>query len=156
MFTLTAVTFLLTIFPDGRDAVITVMEFFVELISILPAVMVPMGLFVFVPKEMVVKHLGKSSEIKGLLLYSLECCQQGPLYVAFPMAKALLKKKRSYFRYHRLSFRIGVYKDSLGDGGSVRNFCTLMTENPSHFAEVSKFVFALSSPAGFVRCQLWK
>ena len=86
---------LLSIFPDKQEAVITTSwNFFIEMILILPAVMVLMGLFsVFVPKEMVVKYLGKAAGIKavflGILMGSLPT---GPLYVAFPMASALLKK----------------------------------------------------------------
>ncbi len=86
---------LLSIFPYKKEAVVrTSWDFFVEMILILPAVMVLMGLFnVFVPNEMVVKYLGKSAGIKGVLLgILLGALPTGPLYVAFPMASALLKK----------------------------------------------------------------
>ena len=64
------------------------------MVLILPAVMVLMGIFnVFVPKEMFVRYLGKDAGIKtvflGILMGALPT---GPLYVAFPMASALLKK----------------------------------------------------------------
>ena len=86
---------LLSIFPDKRAPVLTVSQkFFIEMISILPAVMILMGLFsVFVPKEMVVKHLGKAAGAKAIFLGILMgALPTGPLYVAFPMASALLKK----------------------------------------------------------------
>jgi len=86
---------LLSIFPDKREAVITKSwEFFIEMILILPAVIVLMGIFsVFVPKEMVVKYLGKTAGIKAVFLGILMgALPTGPLYVAFPMASALLKK----------------------------------------------------------------
>jgi len=86
---------LLSIFPDKREAVITKSwEFFIEMILILPAVMILMGIFsVFVPKEMVVKYLGKTAGIKAVFLGILMgALPTGPLYVAFPMASALLKK----------------------------------------------------------------
>jgi len=93
--TLIITIILVSIYPGKRGAVITTSwNFFVEMIMILPAVMVLMGLFsVFVPKEMVVKYLGKAAGIKavflGILMGSLPT---GPLYVAFPIASALLKK----------------------------------------------------------------
>lgn len=86
---------LLTIFPAKRPTVISVSKkFFVELILILPAVMVLMGLFsVFVSREMVVKYLGRSSGLKGFLLaIFFGALPTGPLYVAFPLAAALIKK----------------------------------------------------------------
>lgn len=86
---------LLSIFPDRQKTVIiTSWNFFVEMILILPAVMVLMGLFaVFMPKDMVVKYLGKTAGIKAVFLGILMgALPTGPLYVAFPMASALLKK----------------------------------------------------------------
>ncbi len=86
---------LLSLYPDRKEAVIsTSWDFFIEMILILPAVMVILGLFaVFVPKEIVVKYLGKTSGIKGIILaIFLGALPTGPLYVAFPMAAALLKK----------------------------------------------------------------
>ena len=61
---------LLSIFPDKRAPVFTVsLNFCIEMISILPAVMILMGLFsVFVPKEMVVKYLGKAAGAKAIFL----------------------------------------------------------------------------------------
>jgi len=92
---LSIATILLSIFPDRRDIVFTASwEFFVEMIWILPAVMILMGLFmVWVSKDMVVKYLGRTSGIKGFFLALLfGALPTGPLYVAFPMAAALMKK----------------------------------------------------------------
>lgn len=86
---------LLVVFPDRRDiTVTTTWSYFKEMIMILPAVMIIMGLFsVFVSKEQVVKYLGKTSGVKGILLAALfGALPTGPLYVAFPLAVALLKK----------------------------------------------------------------
>ncbi len=86
---------LVHLFPQREEAVMTASwSFFLEMMAILPAVMVMMGLFmVFVPKDMVVRHLGKSSGIKGLFLaLLLGALPTGPLYVSFPMAAVLLKK----------------------------------------------------------------
>jgi len=86
---------LLSIFPEKRGDVITVsLEFFVEMILILPAVMVLMGLFtVFVPKDLVVRYLGRESGLRGIFIAILMgALPTGPLYIAFPIASALLKK----------------------------------------------------------------
>jgi len=86
---------LLSIFPDKQEAVTTASwKFFIEMISVLPGVMILMGLFmVWIPKEMVEKYLGKTSGIKGFsLAILLGALPTGPLYVAFPLAASLIKK----------------------------------------------------------------
>ena len=86
---------LLSIFPEKRGDVIEIsLEFFVEMILILPAVMVLMGLFtVFVPKDLVVRYLGRESGLRGIFIAILMgALPTGPLYIAFPIASALLKK----------------------------------------------------------------
>ena len=93
--TIVVVIILLSIFPAKIDAVTsTAQEYFIEMMVILPAVMVIMGLFaVFISDETVVKHLGKNSGIKGIALSILiGTLPTGPLYIAFPMAATLLKK----------------------------------------------------------------
>ncbi len=94
-FILIVATVLLSIFPDRRETVITTSwEFFVEMISILPAVMVLIGIFaVFVPKDLVVRYLGRDAGVKGIFLaIIMGALPTGPLYIAFPIASALLKK----------------------------------------------------------------
>jgi len=89
------VVVLLSIFPEKTEPVTsTAQEYFIEMMVILPAVMVIMGLFaVFISNETVVKHLGKTSGVKGIALAILiGALPTGPLYVAFPMAATLLKK----------------------------------------------------------------
>ena len=89
------VVLLLSIFPEKTEPVTsTAQEYFIEMIVILPAVMILTGLFaVFVSNETVVKHLGKTSGIKGIALSLLiGSLPTGPLYIAFPMAATLLKK----------------------------------------------------------------
>lgn len=92
---LAASTIILAIFPDKSEPVLTVSKnYFLELVMILPALMIIIGLFsAWVPKEFVVKHMGKSSGIKGTAVaFVLGMLPTGPLYIAFPMAAALLKK----------------------------------------------------------------
>ena len=86
---------LLSIFPDRKRTVIDISSnFFIEMILILPAIMVMLGLFeVWVPKNIVVKYIGKASGMKGILLsLTLGALPTGPLYIAFPMAAALIRK----------------------------------------------------------------
>jgi len=93
--TLIIVAVLLTVFPDRTEPVTsTAQEYFIEMMIILPAIMVIMGLFsVFISNETVVKHLGITSGIKGIALSILiGTLPTGPLYIAFPMAATLLKK----------------------------------------------------------------
>lgn len=86
---------LISLFPDKREVITaSSWEFFIEMIWILPAVMVLMGLFaVWVSKETVVKYLGEASGIRGIFLAILfGALPTGPLYVAFPVAAVLIKK----------------------------------------------------------------
>ena len=85
----------LLFFPDKSGPVLSVSKnYFLELIMILPAIMIIIGLFsVWVPKEIVVKYMGKTSGIKGIFFaIALGMLPTGPLYIAFPMAVSLLKK----------------------------------------------------------------
>lgn len=86
---------LLSIFPDRNEAVInTVWDYLMEMVLILPAVMILLGLFaVWVSNEMIIKYLGKTSGVRGIFLaIILGALPTGPLYIAFPMAAVLLKK----------------------------------------------------------------
>ena len=86
---------LVWLFPDNREWVFeTSWRFLLEMISILPAIVVLISLFaVFVPKQMVADYLGHASGLKGFLLAALlGSLPTGPLYVAFPLAAAMLKK----------------------------------------------------------------
>jgi len=93
--TIIATALILSFFPDKRDPVTAASwDLFADMIMILPAVLIMMGLFsVWVRKEMIVKHLGKASGVKGIFLsVFLGALPTGPLYVAFPIAAGLLKK----------------------------------------------------------------
>jgi len=86
------------IFPDkGEVSLRSAWQFFLELMLILPAVMVLIGILsVWTTQEMVTKYLGKESGFKGFLVALLMgTLPAGPLYVAFPVAKALRMKGAS-------------------------------------------------------------
>lgn len=90
----TAVTLSL-LFPDkGRNVLHVSWQNLKEMVFILPAVLVIMGLFmVWVNRSVVIKYLGEGSGIKGMVIsILLGTLPTGPLYVGFPMAAALLKK----------------------------------------------------------------
>jgi len=92
---ITFTIFILSIFPERTGTVTTVSwNYFEEMMVILPAVMVLLGIFnIWVSKETVVKYLGKASGLRGIFLAVLiGTLPTGPLYVAFPMAAALVKK----------------------------------------------------------------
>lgn len=86
---------LLSIYPEKTGPVLTTSrDYLMEMIWVLPAVMILLGLFkVWVSKEMVVEYMGKTSGFKGLLIaVVLGATPTGPLYVAFPLASTMLKK----------------------------------------------------------------
>jgi uncharacterized membrane protein YraQ (UPF0718 family) len=83
------------IFPvKGRNTLHVSWQYFKEMVFILPAVLVIMGLFmVWVDRSVVIRYLGEGSGIKGMLIsILLGTLPTGPLYVGFPMAAALLQK----------------------------------------------------------------
>jgi len=91
-------TAMLFYFPQSKDNVIGhSTTYFLEMILILPAVMILMGLFsVWISKEIVIKYLGKHAGIKGALIsVFLGSLPTGPLYIAFPIAASLIKKGAS-------------------------------------------------------------
>jgi uncharacterized membrane protein YraQ (UPF0718 family) len=72
-------------------------EFFIEMISFIPFLFIIIGLFdVWLPKEIIEKHIGRESGIRGIfLVILLAMLQAGPLYGAFPVAYVLSKKGAS-------------------------------------------------------------
>ena len=90
-----AAAVVLLIFPDKSGSVLNISKnYLIELAMIFPAIIVIIGLFsVWVPKEIVVKYMGKTSGVKGIFLsIALGMLPSGPLYIAFPMAVALIRK----------------------------------------------------------------
>jgi uncharacterized membrane protein YraQ (UPF0718 family) len=70
---------------------------FLEMISFIPLMFILIGLFeVWVPKQIIEKHIGSSSGVKGIfwvILFAM--LQVGPLYGAFPVAYIIWKKGAS-------------------------------------------------------------
>lgn len=84
-----------SIFPvEGGRGTQVIWDYFVEMMEILPAVVVLMGLFqVWISRELVIKYLGGKSGLKGIgLSIFFGTLPAGPLYIAFPLAAMLLQK----------------------------------------------------------------
>lgn len=67
---------------------------FKEMALILPLLFILLGLLdVWVPKEKMMKYMGEGSGIKGIILaIIIGSVAAGPLYAAFPVAAALMRK----------------------------------------------------------------
>ena len=97
---LTTLLFLLVLkaFPSKSATILsTSFVYFKEMMVILPAIMILMGLFmVWVSKDVVLKYMGKTSGLKGVFVsIFLGALPTGPLYAAFPLALALKNKGAS-------------------------------------------------------------
>ena len=69
-------------------------DFSLELIVLVPCIFVLIGILdVWVPKEVIERHIGEDSGFKGAIyMVVLAFFQGGPLYVAFPVAHLLYNK----------------------------------------------------------------
>ncbi len=76
-----------------RSAAVS-LSYFKEMALVLPPVFMLMGLLeVWVPKEKIRQLIGRESGIKGVFFsFLMGTLPTGPLYMAFPMAGALLNK----------------------------------------------------------------
>ncbi|MGO2118047.1 MAG: permease [Fusobacterium sp.] len=87
-------------FPKiGKDSVLITKGNVLEMLKVIPPVFVLLGLLdVWVKKEVMIKYMGEKSGIKGLILaFLVGSSAAGPLYIAFPIAGLLLRKKASFF-----------------------------------------------------------
>lgn len=83
------------LFPQHSGRVyMTTLDYFIEMLMILPAVFILMGLFqAWVSRDFIQKHLGAESGMKGMFIsFLFGTLPTGPLYVAFPIAAGLLQK----------------------------------------------------------------
>lgn len=83
----------------AAESASTAGKFLKEMLLILPPVFLFVGLLdVWVPRAIVERSVGQRSGIKGVAISMLlGCATVGPLYAAFPLAAALLKKGASVF-----------------------------------------------------------
>ena len=91
---------LLTIFnwSLGIKAFSISVRSFVEMTLIIPPVFVLLGLLdVWVPRESMIRYMGKGSGLKGVLLsLFIGSAAAGPLYAAFPVSAVFMKKGVSF------------------------------------------------------------
>ena len=83
----------------GRQIAIQTTNGFIEMLSFLPPVFIILGLLdVWVPREVVISHLGGGSGLRGMALaIFLGAAAAGPLYGAFPVAAVMMKKGASLY-----------------------------------------------------------
>ena len=83
----------------GRQIAIQTTNGFVEMLSFLPPVFIILGLLdVWVPREIVISHLGVGSGLRGMALaIFLGAAAAGPLYGAFPVTAVMMKKGASLY-----------------------------------------------------------
>ena len=83
----------------GREAVSLSMDNLLEMLSIIPPIFLLLGLMdVWIPKETIMKYMGKGAGIKGgVFAFVLGSFSSGPLYASFPVAMVFLKKGRMVY-----------------------------------------------------------
>ena len=95
------VTFILFVLDRGKgvSTALTAKRYLAEMLSIMPPILVLLGLFEsWVPKTWVEKVMGPGSGARGAAVSVLVgTAAMGPLYAAFPVGLALLKKGASLF-----------------------------------------------------------
>lgn len=96
---LTILCWLIDAETTGRGMILTG-NGIIEMIGFLPPIFVLLGLFdVWVERETVMKLMGQESGFKGAFLaFLLGSLAAGPLYMAFPVAAVLLKKRAGLFQ----------------------------------------------------------
>ncbi len=84
-------------FGPGKVVFSHFADYFIEMMAFIPFLFIIIALFdVWFPREMVERHIGEESGLRGmLLLIILAMFQAGPLYAAFPVAAVLHKKGAS-------------------------------------------------------------
>ncbi|WP_368234131.1 permease [Anaerotruncus rubiinfantis] len=78
----------------GKKTLLLSLDNLLEMLSIIPPVFILLGLMdVWIPKEIMMKYMGKGAGIKGgVFAFALGSFSAGPLYAAFPIAAIFLKK----------------------------------------------------------------
>ncbi|MFW5801814.1 MAG: permease [Spirochaeta sp.] len=87
------------LFPEhGTSGMQSLQHQFFIMVQFLPPVFVLLGLLdVWVPRELLIQHMGPESGARGnILAFLLGSCSAGPLYGAFPFAAVLMKKGSSH------------------------------------------------------------
>lgn len=86
---------LLFAFPElGKQSLTLSFRSFLEMLAILPPIFILMGLMdVWIPKQTMMKYMGKDAGVKGgIIAFLLGSFSGGPLYASFPVAAMFMKK----------------------------------------------------------------
>lgn len=87
--------FLFAFAPDlSRKSFSLTWDYILEMLSVVPPIFILMGLMdVWIPKELMMKYMGRGAGPKGgLFAFLLGSFSSGPLYAAFPIASMFIKK----------------------------------------------------------------
>ncbi|WP_346940632.1 permease [uncultured Clostridium sp.] len=78
----------------GAKSFISAQSSFIQMLSVLPPIMILLGLIdVWIPREALMKYMGKNSGFTGVLIAILiGSIAAGPMYAAFPFTAVLFKK----------------------------------------------------------------
>lgn len=95
----------------GEKAFFSSLDSIITIFILIPPILVLVSLMdIWIPKEFIIKHMGKDAGIKGFFFaFIFGSIAVGPLYIAFPIA-ALLMKKEARFRY--VIFFLGVWSST--------------------------------------------
>ena len=82
----------------GTEMITRTLGNFREMLSVLPPIFILLGVLeVWVPREVIFRNLGEGSGLRGIALsVFLGAAAAGPLYVAFPVGVAMLRKGASF------------------------------------------------------------
>ena len=88
----------------GREVISLSLDNLLEMLSIIPPIFLLLGLMdVWVPKETIMKFMGKDAGIKGgIFAFVLGSFSSGPLYASFPVAMVFLKKGVSRMNWRKM------------------------------------------------------
>lgn len=81
-------------FNSGKSITNIALDSFKQMISVLPPIMLLLGLLdIWVPRETMLKYMGKNSGVMGIILAIIfGSVAAGPLYAAFPITAVFIKK----------------------------------------------------------------
>ncbi|MCY1151232.1 MAG: permease [Pleomorphochaeta sp.] len=112
LMTIIAISVLVVMFffdkPTANDALNITFSSILSMLKVLPPILIIMNsLDIIIPKEIIIKHMGEDSGIRGYFwALILGTFAAGPLYAAFPIA-AMLAKKEAKMAY--LIFFLGMW-----------------------------------------------
>lgn len=92
----------------GKEATNVILYSFKEMLMVLPPIFVIIGLLdVWIPKDTMVRLMGRESGAKGIILaFLFGTVAAGPLYAAFPIAVVFMKK---HVKFSNIMILLGAW-----------------------------------------------